>query len=293
MSKRLAFAAVLLCGVPLEAANCFAEECPSAPVQSKPVEASQKRSSQQRAEDLAVLVRAVGGFTLKRESGDALTLRKEPVYRWTNPIAAAIGREIKDAAVFVWIADDRPAAIGSVIWYSKIGLYHEFQSLESEPITAERAGKKIWAPAQSGLEFKPVPDAPAPAATAAARLVQMRAIAGRFRAEVIKGPPSFPKDSVWQLRLLPTPLLRYGKPSGLARDGAIFAFCQDTDPDAFLMLEARPAGDELQWRFAMGPLASRETRAWCDDALVWSKPLIAPPTDPKRPYFVAGPFAAP
>jgi hypothetical protein len=43
----------------------------------------------------------------------------------------------------------------------------------------------------------------------------------------------------------------------------------------------------------MGPLTSRETKGWCDDTLVWSKPLIAPPNDPKRPYFVAGPFAAP
>lgn len=293
MFKRRWSEAVLLGGVCLFVASAFAAERPAAPAQSEPAAALQKRSSQERAEDLAVLVKAAGGFTLKRENGEALALRREPVYRWTNPIAAAIGREIKDAAVFVWVADDRPAAIGSVLWYSKIGLYHEFQSLVSEPLTAERAGKTIWTPADSGLEFKPVPDAVAPAATAGARLVQMRAIAGRFRAEVIKGPPSFPKDSVWQLRLLPTPLLRYGKTSAPARDGAIFAFCQDTDPDVFLMLEARPTGGELVWHFAMGPLAARETKAWCDNALVWSKPLIAPPTDPKRPYFVAGPFAAP
>jgi len=285
--------AVLLCGVCQIFASTFAEERLAGTTQTNPAAAPQKRTSQERAQDLAVLVKAAGGFTLKRENGEALELRKEPVYRWTNPIAAAIGREVKDAAVFVWIADDRPAAIGSVLWYSKIGLYHEFQSLESEPLTAERAGKRIWGPVRSGLDFKPVPDAPAPAATAGARLVQMRTIASRFRAEVIKGPPSFPKDSVWQLRLLPTPLTRYGKPSALARDGAIFAFCQDTDPDVFVMLEARPADGELKWHFAMGPLTAREAKGWCDDAPVWSKPLFAPPTDPKRPYFVAGPFAAP
>lgn len=292
MFRSAEFALVLSCGAYLIAANSFAEEGPKA-AQPKPAAAPQKRSGQERAEDLAVLVKAAEGFTLKDEQGDVLALRKEPVYRWTNPIAAAIGREVKDAAVFVWVADDRPAAIGSVVWYSKIGLFHEFQSLEGEPLTAERAGKQIWAPAPSSVEFKPVPDAPAPAATAAARLVQMRSIAGRFRAEIIKGPPSFPEGSVWQLRLLPTPMLRYGSRSGAAGDGALFAFCQDTDPDAFLMLEARLVGDELKWHFAMGPLTSRETKGWCDDALVWSKPLIAPPTDPKRPYFVAGPFAAP
>lgn len=293
MFKRLCFEAALLGGVCLIVSSSFAEERPTAPTRPMPGVAPQKGASQERAEDLAVLVKAAGECTLKRENGDVLALRKEPVYRWTNPIAAAIGREVKDAAVFVWIADDRPAAIGSVLWYSKIGLFHEFQSLESEPLTAERAGKKIWAPGQTGLDFKPVPDAPAPAATAAARLVQMRTIAGRFRAEVIKGPPSFPTDSVWQLRLLPTPLTRYGKPSAQARDGAIFAFCQDTDPDVFVMLEARAAGGELKWHFAMGPLTAREAKGWCDDALVWAKPLMAPPTDPQRSYFVAGPFAAP
>jgi hypothetical protein len=293
MFKSLWLGSVLLCSVCVNVADSIAEERPTAPTQSKPGKAPQSHSSSQRAENLAVLVKAAAKYTLELENGDAAALRREAVYRWSNAIAATIGREVKDAAVFVWISGDRPVAIGSVVWYSQLGLYHEFQSLAFEPLTAERERKKIWAPAQAGIEFNPVPEAPPPARTEAARLVQMRSIAARFRAEIVKGPPSFPEGSIWQLRLLPTPLVRYGNPSGLARDGAIFAFCQDTDPDVFLMLEARPTGGELEWRFAMGPLTSRETKGWCDDTLVWSKPLIAPPTDPKRPYFVAGPFAAP
>jgi hypothetical protein len=238
-------------------------------------------------------MKAAAECTFRLESGQPAELRREALYRWNNSIAATIGRQVKDAAVFVWVSEERPVVIGSVVWYSKTGLYHEFQSLAIEPLTAERERKTIWEPAQAGIEFKPLTDFPAPAQTDAMRLIQMKSIAGRFRAEVIKGPPSFPDDSVWQLRLLPKPLLRYGNPSGLARDGAIFAFCQDTDPDAFLMIEARAVGDELAWYFAMGPLTSRETKAWYDDKLIWSKPLIQPPNDPKRPYFVAGPFAAP
>ncbi|HVW35785.1 MAG TPA: hypothetical protein VHB99_00720, partial [Pirellulales bacterium] len=128
MLKRRWCEAVLLCGVYSVVASTFAVERPAGPTQTNPAAAPQKgakeqRTKEQRAEDLAVLVKAAEGFTLKRENRDVLALRKEPVYRWTNPIAAAIGREVKDAAVFVWIADDRPAAIGSVLWYSKIGLY--------------------------------------------------------------------------------------------------------------------------------------------------------------------------
>jgi hypothetical protein len=287
------FGLVLLCSACLIVVDSFAEELPTAPPASTPAGASEARTSQQRADDLAVLTKAAAGYMLKLENGHSAELRREPVYRWSNSIAATIGRHVRDAAMFVWVSEERPVVIGSVVWYAQVGLYHEFQSLSFEPLTAERERKEIWEPAHPGIEFKPLPDAPPAATTEAKRLIQMKSFAGRFRAEVIKGPPSFPEGSVWQLRLLPKPLLRYGSPAGLARDGAIFAFCQDTDPDVFLMLEARAAGDELEWHFAMGPLTSREAKGWYDDTLVWSKPLIAPPTDPKRPYFVAGPLPAP
>lgn len=283
------FASVLLFSVCPQVAGSFAEERPNSELRG----ASKTHASQQRAVDLAVLTKAAESFTLKLEDGDAVELRREPVYRWSNAIAATIGRDVKDAAVYVWVSGDRPVVIGSVVWYSQVGLYHEFHSLTSQTLTAERDRKTIWEPAEPGIAFTPLSDAPLPASTDERRLIQMRSIAHRFRAEVIKGPPSFPEGSVWQLRLLPTPLLRYGNPSGPARDGAIFALCQDSDPDVFLMLEVRPNGSKLEWHFAMGPLTSRETNGWYDDRLVWSKPQIAPASDPKRPYVVVGPFAVP
>jgi hypothetical protein len=251
------------------------------------------RTVNQRADDLATLTKAAAGYTLKLENGRAAELIRDPAYRWNSSVAATIGRQVKDAAMYVWLADERPVAIGSVVWYSQVGLYHEFQSLALEPLTAEKDGKRIWEPGAPGIEFKSLPEAPRPATTEAKRLVQMKSIAARFRAEVVKGLPSFPEGSVWQLRLLPRPLVRYGSPTGLASDGAIFAFCQDTDPDVFLMLEARGTGEDMAWHYGMGPLTSRETKGWYDDQLVWSKPLIRPPNDPKRPYFVVGPLPAP
>src|SRR5204863_2646203 len=143
------------------------------------------------------------------------------------------------------------------VWYPQVGLYQEFQSLAFGPLTAERGGKTLWEPAQPGVKFAPLPDAPQPAATEPKRSIQLKSLAARFRAEVVKGAPTYPDGSVWQLRLMTKPLVRYGSPEKLARDGAVFVFCQDTDPDVFLMLEARGKGDdgerdELVWHYAMG-----------------------------------------
>jgi hypothetical protein len=253
---------------------------------------SQSQPIQQRADEMAVLTKVAGECTLKLENGIVAEFNREPAFRWSNSVGTAVGRQVKDAAVFFWMADARPVAISSIVSYPQLGLYQEFQSLAFGPLTAERGGKKIWEPTQQGIDFTPLPNAPPPAASEAKRLIQMKSLAGRFRAEVIKGQPTFPEGSVWQLRLLPRPLMRYGSSEHLARDGAVFAFCQDTDPDAFVMLEARGEGDDLTWHYAMGPLTIREAKGWYDDQLVWSKPLNKLPNDPKRPFFVVGPIPA-
>ncbi len=244
--------------------------------------------SRERADDLARRMKMADSYTLKLENGAQAEMRREPAFRWSNPLAAT-----KDAAVFFWSADDRPVAVGTMIWYPRTGYVHEFQSLALEPMTAVRGGDKVWKPATPGITFTPLPDAPKPEATEAKRLVQMKTLAARFRAEVVKGPPAFPEGSAWQLRLLPKSLIRYGRPDRRARDGALFAYCQDTDPDVFLVLEVRGEGDDAAWHFAMGPMTGWEATGWCGDKLVWSQKHLNGANDPKLSYFVTGPFPGP
>jgi hypothetical protein len=247
----------------------------------------------QRAEDLAVLADTAGQSVLTLPNGVKAELRREPAYRWSNSVGTTIGRHVKDAALFFWMADGRPVAVTTVVWYSEIGVYQEFLSLAGGPVTASRGRTAIWAPAQPGVTFQLVPDAPAPAPNAAGRLSQMKSLAGRFRGEVVKGPPTYPEGSIWQLRLLPRPLVRYGGPEQPVRDGAVFAFCQDSDPEACLLLEVRGEGERSAWQFAMAPLTSRAVKVWYDEELVWSKPLLRPASDPKGPYYVLSPNSAP
>ena len=60
---------------------------------------------------------------------------------------------------------------------------HEFTSLSTGPFVATEEGTPRWSPAEPGVDFRPVPGAPKPAATPGARLRQMRAIAEEFKAE--------------------------------------------------------------------------------------------------------------
>jgi hypothetical protein len=258
-----------------------------------PPAAASLPDQKQRAEDLTALTNTAAQSTITLPNGVQAKLWREPAYRWSNSVGTSIGRHVKDAAVFFWMAEERPIAITTVVWYSELGMFQEYLSLSAGPLTATRGPNSIWDPMQAGIAFQPVPDAPAPAGNAAGRLSQMKALARRFRGEIVKGPPTYPEGSIWQLRLLPTPLARYGIAEKAIGDGAVFALCQDSDPDACLMLEVQGSNERPVWNFAMAPLTSRELRVSYDDNVVWSKPLIAPAKDPKRPYFVLGPIAAP
>jgi hypothetical protein len=118
----------------------------------------------------------------------------------------------------------------------------------------------------------------------------MKAMAEDFRTEAIKEPPFYAKHSVYKFRLLPRPLYRYNDPQHPEREGAIFAFVQDTDPEVLLILENRPHGSETRWEFALAPMTGWQLTGWHKDQEVWSIRNRHPAHDPSQAYFVAGPF---
>ena len=69
----------------------------------------------------------------------------------------------------------------------------------------------------------------------------MRSLADGFRAS-----DDFGGKGWSELRLLPTPIARYGEPGTKLLDGALFAFVLGTDPEVFLFLEARPGQGRLR-----------------------------------------------
>ncbi len=95
------------------------------------------------------------------------------------------------------------------------------------------------------MELKPIPGAPAPADSAAARLRQMRALAQEFTSRQTNRA-GVDRD----MRLLAQPIYRYEDTKGDLIDGGLFVFVQGTDPEIFLLIEARrPRDGAPEWRF--------------------------------------------
>jgi hypothetical protein len=210
-------------------------------------------------------------------SGSAsFKLQAEPIFRLNNPVSG-----VKDGAIFLWLNDlGRPEAAVQVFRIPSGVWLHEFTSLSTAPFVAEVGSVASWRPAKPGLEFKPVPDAPKPANTAEGRLRQMRALAEDFAAD-----DHFESKAWSKLRLLPKPLVRYGKAGAEVEDGALFGFVLGTDPEVFLMLESRPGKDGLEWQYAFAPMTCYQVKASWKGKETWALPLRYPANDPAGTFY--------
>ncbi len=181
---------------------------------------------------------------LGNADGPRLELAETPALKWSNTDDATI-----HGSVLVWLHEGRPEAIASLFKFFTVKdeFSVELHSLAEEPLVAMKGGSPMWQPAEAGVVFARLTEAPAPAKSASGRLVQMRAIAREFSGDMT----TFEKTT-HQLRLLPQPLVRYAGDRQQPVDGAIFAYARATDPDVLLVLEARAAErDAPQWHYAL------------------------------------------
>lgn len=230
---------------------------------------------------IGALQEAAARYRIVTNSDPAVTaaLKPEPVLRWTNPTRGTVA-----GAVFVWVAGGRPEVVGSVFRYRLRGAPaedHEFQSLALGGLTATADGRVAWAPRVAGVSLAPIPGAPAPAATPAERLRQLRALSREFRAYLDIS------DNRSELRLLTQPLYRYevqGRPD--LTDGALFAFVQTTDPEVLLVIEDRPrgAGGPPAWHYGFARMSMVDLRAEHKGRGVWRAAWDNQVESPDKPY---------
>jgi hypothetical protein len=215
----------------------------------------------------------------RTEPETVLRLRAEPALHWTNPI-----RESDNGLVFLWLADNRPAAIVCFYrspWQGRILESHEFHSLAPVGLIATRGGQKIWAPSGAGIIFRPIPGAEKPAGTPAERLRQLRGLARGFQGVVD------PDKGKTELRLLSQPLFRYESGQSASHDGAIFAFVLTTDPEAVVVIEERAGAAGQDWHYAFAKMTNHSLAMRLGDRVVWEVPPDRDYyTDSTRPYFV-------
>lgn len=207
-----------------------------------------------------------------------LRLRPDPVFRLDNPVGG-----VKDGVVYLWAdAETGRPEVSLQVFRTRTGYWmHEWTSLATGPLVAEAGGDARWHPSKPGVAFRPVPDAPAPAATPEARLRQMRAMAEGFSAR------DFSQNKEWNdLRLLPRPWHRYGKAGSGVEDGALFALVLGTDPEVFLLIEARPGpGGGPRWHYALAPMSSFELKVAHKGAEVWALPWRPRAKDPADTFY--------
>ena len=198
-----------------------------------------------------------------------LELRDEPLLRWNNPVSG-----VKDGIVALWTdAIGRPA-VAAQVFLSRDGIWiQEFQSLAAHPLIMSRDGARLWATDNPGVEMHPLKDVPAPANGAPARLAQMRGLARQFTAAVdFKTDRRDATTTHYELRLLPRPLYRYAAENEGTADGALFVFVQGTNPEVFLLLEARTGDSGLQWFYGLAPMTRYRVEAGHPSGVQWESP---------------------
>lgn len=240
---------------------------------------------------LGIYAREAAGYAIYRDAtrAEEVTLRKEPVYVWTNPTR----ERGQDGAVFVWTCRGRPEVVGTFFSFPSKGprgLDHEFHALSTTVLDVTRPGAKgpdaqTWAPRVPGVTMTPIPGAPAPERLPAPRFAQMRELTRAFSGETRDR-----EGQRWELRLLPQPLYRYESTDPDVLDGALFAFVSSagTDPEALLLLEARkaPGAGGPTWHYALGRYTDLSLRMRLKGREVLALPLLDGATDPTDRYRV-------
>ena len=208
---------------------------------------------------------------VKRKS---LTLEPAPILNWTNP-----ERVTFFGATFVWTCEGRPELIGSAYGRGK-SLRHEFHSLSTEPIVAERSGSRVHR-FPPGIQWRELSGAPEPAASYALRLTQMRRQAERFQVTMIFRRPV---EVQHPLRLLSQP--NYRSPASAVDEVSLFLFVQGTDPECALLLEAN---SDKTWRYAFARQNAASLQADLDGKQVLDMPPHQRPPNGESAYVTVTP----
>jgi hypothetical protein len=261
MSRRWLLIALLPAGVLATAAVARPQKPAATPATAENIEAAYKISLAAAAE----YEFRVG----KDETEKPLELVREPRLKWSNPTMSDV-----QGNVFLWTRDGRPLVVGSLTkWFSpRSVIQHEFHSLAEGPLSAKFHGTPVWATSEAGLTFADVPNAAAPAANEAQRGLQLKQLAREF-----SGTAKYrnaPGDT--ELRLLPQPIHSYAVPKQGILNGGLFAFVRGTDPEIFLLVEARGTdAATARWRFAVARMTNMaELRLRHQNTQVWEAGLL-------------------
>lgn len=194
-----------------------------------------------------------------------LVLVKDPVLHRSQEVQGS-----SKGSVFLWVEPSgRPAAICDVFLFddgpARYRLNNEWHSLSDQRLRSTWEAQTLFATAAKGLEWQAIPNAPMPADKPKERDRQVRRLAERFTAHLMQR-----KKDRFALRLLTTPLHRHDTTNTDASlGGALFAFCQQTDPEVLLLIEARKSEAGFRWEYAAAGFSDMDLYLHLDEREVW------------------------
>jgi hypothetical protein len=224
---------------------------------------------------LAFMEKVVTGYEFSSEElppDSAGTFVRKALLRYSDPTRDLMDAKVSgliDAGVWRLGKDGRPTALVVLEIYrsadGKGTLAHEFLSLAEKKFSLAHKDYSVqWDATGTDLKLAAFEDAPSPAKTATARLVQMRQLARRFTAkETIN-------DNVIECRLMSSPIDRYESAADGILDGAIFAYANGTNPEVGIVVEADKGG----WKFGVVRLGAAKATVTLDGREVASFPFF-------------------
>ncbi|MFK8114357.1 MAG: hypothetical protein AB8B91_19300 [Rubripirellula sp.] len=201
-------------------------------------------------------------------SPQALVLREQPLFGWTNERRA--GGQL--GHVFLWMDGERPAALAGIFsfpWGGKVTnrrVVHEMHALAPKKLNVIRDGRPgKWQP-KSGLERRPIPAKVDAVSNANQMKFQLRRLARRFTGHCVD-----PDGKRWELRGLPQPLISY--PIGEDGVGALIAMMGDvgSDLESGILIECvgQEGGSATTWSYAPIRMTDMETHLFFDGQPTW------------------------
>lgn len=230
-----------------------------APVEAEPQAAGAKWA--------AYYQRAASGYEVRELSPESksptqrVELAKSPVLSWTS-------LNDYDGAVFAWTRAGRPVMFATIFSFpSRVAqqrqVVHEFLSFAEVPLAVSSKDAPAWSPEPLST-WSPLPDRPPVGTTDNQIKLQARNLARRFSGRLNRLGES------WELRLLPKPLIEYGKVGDSVLGGGVFAFVgYSTDPEILVMLEARKTPQGTQWYYAPGRFSDKSLYLSYRDQPIW------------------------
>jgi hypothetical protein len=236
-------------------------------------EEAQVEKAQSKAR-LELMGQTIAGFEVSSEATAAsadLEFAPQPLLRYSDPTRGITDETVLlDASVWRLGKAGRPKALVTLEIYrsgdEKAVLSYEFASLTDAKVTLRHKEHKtaVWEATSSALTMQPLASAPAPAATAAGRLTQMRQMARRFKVREKLGG-----GEVIECRLLAQPIDRYQPSGAKLADGAIFAFANGTNPEVGIVLES----DGSRWSYGPVRLSAAESTLELDGKDILTFPI--------------------